>query len=385
MPSVTRPVEKALSGLNRCDSWLLYLDKLSFAGDSQAESRTTTLKEVRKKYDAASAKYLSRACKDREAWLGRCRSQHGERFGELELKAESRLLLQLGRAGVLENTGVSAERITGLPVIPGTALKGVLSTWACWSEHFNDFDGSFRPFTVEGTERQNFTAQDALLARQILGDNSADGSDAAGNVIFLGGFPTTPPKLGLDIVNPHHSADGTVASKLTPNTFLCFEPGTIWRFAFYVRTGTPQARDLIATTQRWIAEALTQTGIGAKTAAGYGRFLSIPSRGVSAKPDLAPLRIATAKEIEISKAQAAGQAILAQDYPNAASFKSRVLDLLNPGRLDQLKAQISLLGKPENQAWLDELKRTLASKDFKDMRKRLAEKDWFPKDWLPKQ
>jgi CRISPR type III-B/RAMP module RAMP protein Cmr6 len=41
----------------------------------------------------------------------------------------NRLLLHLGRASVLENVGIYCERTTGLPLIPGTAVKGVLSTF----------------------------------------------------------------------------------------------------------------------------------------------------------------------------------------------------------------------------------------------------------------
>jgi hypothetical protein len=31
------------------------------------------------------------------------------------------------------------------------------------------------------------------------------------------------------------------------------------------------------------------------------------------------------------------------------------------------------------------LKKLLASRDYKDIRKRLRDKEWFPKDWLPPQ
>lgn len=207
-------------------------------------------------------------------WLDSLKRQHGARFGFVELVADSRLLLHLGRANVLENVGLYADRTTGLPLIPGTALKGVVSTWACWANHFNVADGSFREFHRESTQRRNFDAEEAKLARQILGDDSQTGSEHAGDVIFIGGFPLTPPALGLDIVNPHHESSGQEKTKLTPNAFLCVEPQpvTIWRFAYFVRTGTPDHGNILTQTERWIKEALTQLGIGAKTAAGYGRF-----------------------------------------------------------------------------------------------------------------
>jgi len=206
------------------------------------------------------------------AWLETLKSQLGDRFGCVELVAESRLLLHLGRANVLENVGLYCDHTTGLPLIPGTALKGIVSAWACWAEHFNPAGhGSFRGFTESSRQRRNFTAEEARLACRILGDNSAAGSESAGEVIFVGGFPLTPPRLGLDIVNPHHDTNGNPVDP-KPNTFLCLEPGALWRFVFYVRAGVPDAADLLKQTSTWIEEALTQLGIGAKTAAGYGRF-----------------------------------------------------------------------------------------------------------------
>jgi hypothetical protein len=62
-----------------------------------------------------------------------------------------------------------------------------------------------------------------------------------------------------------------------------------------------------------------------------------------------------------------------------------VIAKLNPGQLDQLQAEISMLQKPENTSQCDELKKSLASKDHKDIRKRLRDKPWFPKEWLPPQ
>lgn len=333
-------------------------------------------------------------CARKLAWSNRLAAQHGpQRFATVDLVQESRLLIHLARASVLENVGLYCDRTTGLPQIPGTALKGFLSTWACWANHFNPKDGSFTRFEKESILRRNFNADDARLAQQILGDNSADGSEHAGDVVFIGGFPLTPPRLGLDIVNPHFEPDGKFKTRLTPNTFLCIEPGTTWRFAFYVRPGAPNPDQLIPTTKQWIIEALTQLGIGAKTAAGYGRFrlptdsdLTAVQRGATAAAATQPAaQKKTAQSAEDAKRQAAAQAMLASDYPNDREFNNRVLSKLTPGALDQLQSEIALLQKPENMRWLDQLKKTLASKDYKDIRKRLRQKDWFPKEWLPQQ
>ncbi|NLH73758.1 MAG: type III-B CRISPR module RAMP protein Cmr6 [Verrucomicrobia bacterium] len=391
MIAASKSVQIALN--KRCDAWHLRLDKLSYELGVDATAKTSSLKAVSDCYNKLAQENLMPVCRTRQRFLQMLEQQHGSSFAAVDLVLESRLLLHLARPNVLENVGLYCDRTTGLPQIPGTALKGLLSTWVCWANHFNPADGSFTEFKAETTTRKSFAAAEARLAQRILGDNSADGSERAGDVIFIAGFPLTPPRLGLDIVNPHFEPEGKFKTRLTPNAFLCIEPGTIWRFAFYVRPGAPNPDQLIHTTKQWITEALTQLGIGAKTAAGYGRFrlptdsdLTAVQRGATAAAATQPAaQKKTAQSAEDAKRQAAAQAMLASDYPNDREFNNRVLSKLTPGTLDQLQSEIALLQKPENMRWLDQLKKTIASKDYKDIRKRLRQKDWFPKEWLPQQ
>jgi CRISPR-associated protein Cmr6 len=370
------------------------LDKFSFEQRGGPEAKTQALKTVRDCCNAQTSRvHLEATIRRTLTWISCMERQHGDRFGSVELVLDSRLLLHLGRASVLENVGLYAERTTGLPLIPGTALKGVVSTWACWAAHFNPTDGSFREFSQDSTQRHNFANAEALLAERILGNNDPDGSEQAGDVVFVSGFPLTAPKLGLDIVNPHYEADGRDKQKLTPNAFLCVEPGIIWRFVYYVRVGTTDAVKLKEQTQTWIEEALTQTGIGAKTAAGYGRFRRPTNEDRTAQEkrqhDVVAAQAKTAEQAKLDAAKAQqhdeAQAKMKQDYPNPASFKNLVLNKLNPSQLEQLRSQIPTLQKPENESWREELKQRLASPDYKDIRKRLRGKDWFPSDWLPPQ
>jgi CRISPR type III-B/RAMP module RAMP protein Cmr6 len=358
MLALTKSVAAALE--KRCDAWHLRLDKLSFQRNGGPEAKTKALKEIRKTYNNQRGA-LDSAAQSRLHWLDRLKHQHGDRFGELTLALDSRLLLHLGRANVLENVGLYCDHTTGLPLIPGTALKGLVSTWACWEANQDRLY----------EEQPHLQTTRAALARRILGDNSRSGSEGAGDVIFVGGFPITPPRLGLDIVNPHHEPDGRAKARLTPNTFLCIEPGTLWRFVFFVRAGVDNAASLLQQTHTWLEEALTQIGIGAKTAAGYGRFgepCKAPTGpGPSGQPGPTP------------------QVDIQSDYPNEATFRNRVLSKLNPGQLENLKSEIPLLKKAANQAWCERLKQLLARRDYREIRKRLGSKDWFPQQWLPNQ
>lgn len=261
----TGAVSSALSAHgNLCDSWNLFLDKFSFASwkdgveDKKRALKSEALRDAVKNYENARAPMAS-AIETRNRLFTSLEHQHGDRFATLALVNSSRLLLHLGRANTLENVGLYCDRTTGLPLIPGTALKGVLSTWACWASNQNS-DGTFPEPKQWQTHRDN-------LHRRMFGDNAEKGSDRAGEIVFLGGFPAEPPKLELDILTPHPDEG---RGRITPNVFLSVAQGTMWNFAFLVLD--QQSQDDLPSVLRLAEECLCCNGLGAKTASGYGQF-----------------------------------------------------------------------------------------------------------------
>ncbi len=377
MLAVTKSVAAALK--IGCDAWQLRLDKFSFERGGDATAKTGALKDVLDCYQKRSKGHLTVACRSRQRLLDTLRSQHRDRFIEVDLVLESRLLLHLGRANVLENVGLYANRTTGLPLIPGTALKGVLSTWACWEANQKP-DGSFNEGAAFIHQRRDFCG----LAQEVFGDDSKEGSEDSGQVIFVGGFPVDPPNLGLDIVNPHHEANGAEKQNLTPNAFLCVEPGTKWRFICFVRPGVPECVKIVEATTAWLTQALTQLGIGAKTAAGYGRF-RLPNKDDLAAQAKAVERAKAAEAVvaeqakvtaEKRKEQIAVQTALKSDYPNEATYKNAVLHLAeNPGQWSALQREIEKLRKPENASWFARFKLDTSGRDYRKLR----EQPWYPK------
>ncbi|MGC8743936.1 MAG: type III-B CRISPR module RAMP protein Cmr6 [Verrucomicrobiia bacterium] len=373
--------------------WLLWLDKYSYKWYRDFDDKHQKNKYLQKQLPAAKTSALiltadlarpeqmAEACKNKLAFIDRLKNFFGDRLIIVELVNDSRLLLHLGRSNVLENVGLYAERITGLPVIPGTSLKGALSTWAFWEE--NEKSGTL----YQGNEDKFIKKRANLkLAKEIFGDDSKDGSTHSGEIVFVGGFPAAPPKIGIDIVNPHYEANGEEKETLTPNTFLCVEPGTIWKFVFFVRPGVENYKGLLNQTEKWLIDCLTQIGIGAKTAAGYGRFREanendkrnleqfwkniknqeVRPTGTGATPKPPPLPPPTVD--------------LSGDYPNEQTFNNLVIKNLEPSKFESLKKEIEKLKKPENSKWLQMLKEHL--KINKKICRNLKEKEWFPKEWL---
>jgi CRISPR type III-B/RAMP module RAMP protein Cmr6 len=376
--AATAPVRAAIEVLEQgqvnAPAWSLFLDKFSFeraAGNGEHDEqpgKTRALFDVRNLYSSEAVQAeLVAACDRKLRWLLALEEQAGkERFRDVLLVNESRLLVHLGRASVLENVGLCVDRTTGLPWIPGTALKGVLSTWALWEGYFGK-DGTLaeiqmppkpagRPGETLPLTRAWVAANGpdhAVLASQVFGDDSIGGSRAAGGAIFVGGFPDSCPKLGLDIVNPHYSEDrdertGRVIRvedkrSLTPNIFLAIEPGTVWHFVFHLRAGARQDAGLLEAAERWLKESLTSLGLGAKTAAGFGRFREL----TAAEADAAAQRQSQRREARQRARRL--QSVSSEDRPYVEFVSSvrdwgdlvRDLAQLDPTRKAHLKRFLS--------------------------------------------
>jgi hypothetical protein len=158
---------------------------------------------------------------------------------------------------------------------------------------------------------------------------------------------------------------------------------------FLCQSGLENEKELLDTTERWLKEALTQYGIGAKTSAGYGKFREPTQTDIENAEDIENKSddrthqrkptVRTENKAPVVISQPPPKA-LSDDYSNEKMFKNLVLYILNSSNIDQLKSEITKLQKPENAQWLERLKKEIKSK--KDIKKKLQTKDWFPKEWL---
>jgi hypothetical protein len=128
---------------------------------------------------------------------------------------------------------------------------------------------------------------DAALAKQIAA--AIGGEDFKGLASFLPAYPTTPPTLVVDMVNPHYPAyyrgqraKATDDESPIPNYFPAVEAGSGFGFAVLLNRlpsdDATVAKELLESAKGWIERALTRKGAGAKTAAGYGWFTLGPPK-----------------------------------------------------------------------------------------------------------
>lgn len=187
-----------------------------------------------------------------------------------EATLTTRMAIGLGIPSQSEN-GITLDQTHGIPLIPGSALKGVTQDYVLFSEQMKKDDSGFIAMFGEG--------------------GSDDGRK--GSVIFFDAFPVldsqTPP-FDIDIMNPHfgdyYSGSGKVppADYLKPNPifFLTIKEGTKFYFSVAARdvvirdTGdlnyVMTANNLALSAAEILRNTLSEFGVGAKTRTGYGRF-----------------------------------------------------------------------------------------------------------------
>jgi CRISPR-associated protein Cmr6 len=200
-----------------------------------------------------------------------------------------RMMVNLA-GGVVENAGIALDRCFGLPMIPGSAVKGITRVQALWEIH-----------EAQGAEKLRLLRLAMLLlgygAHDLRGDFGWAGGDAAANAIareigaddfkgcacFLPAYPTTPPTIVVDMVNPHYpeyyrgrKPRAEDNESPIPNYFPAVEAGSSFGFAVLLNRVPSAANitseELLSQAKRWLEGAVTHKGVGAKTAAGYGWF-----------------------------------------------------------------------------------------------------------------
>ncbi len=190
---------------------------------------------------------------DAYAWAyGRWqRATTGADFLADELDLLGRLYIGLSRESALE-TGMTVQHAWGLPMIPGSALKGI-------SRH---------------VARTASTLRDEAEAIAYLFGSDDDAHPESGAVVFhdawwVPGSAATP--FAAEVVTPHHGAYYAMGSRHATDFDKPVPAPQIaaqGRFRFVVQGDPAWARLALALLRL----ALTTHGVGGKTTSGYGLF-----------------------------------------------------------------------------------------------------------------
>jgi len=197
---------------------------------------------------------------------------------DFSLKISNRLIVGLGSVSIYE-TSITLHHIYGIPYIPSSAIKGVLRSYIileCFSEELEKYnEDKYQKFEEEvlfaKDEDGNYKHKWFI---DIFGSQEQEGK-----IIFFDSFSKNV-KIQKDIMTPHYGdyykdKKNKVAPTDTqsPNPIPFLTVAGEFRFIIATKKEEIQnfkIKDKII--EDCLKEALTNHGIGAKTAVGYGYF-----------------------------------------------------------------------------------------------------------------
>lgn len=206
-------------------------------------------------------------------------------IGALVVKADAsktRLAVGLGNESALE-TSIAFNYTHGVPVIPGSALKGLAA--------------SFARKELDGWE------SDGEAYQQLFGFSSQDSSQQSGCVVFYDAWPDPDngAMLHQDVINVHHKNYYQAEADVVES------PPADWDDPVPIAFLTSSGKYWVAVSSEsdeWskaaldiLRMALDEYGVGGKTSRGYGRMkLELPQAAAKApQADLESLIVALTK------------------------------------------------------------------------------------------
>ena len=189
--------------------------------------------------------------------------KHKEAFA----KTIQPLIVGLGEAFPYE-TGITLDFLTGLPIIPGSALKGIARRAAIMKLSGKT---DLLPYGEEYTKvAQEYDQHEKIV--QVFGTQ-----DQKGKVIFMDAYPVEWPNglFRVDVMNPHYGPYYKSKGKKPPGDwynpvpvfYLTVNEGVKYRFIIAGKDS-----ELLCLAKKWLEFALEHIGVGAKGSQGYGIF-----------------------------------------------------------------------------------------------------------------
>jgi len=319
-------------------------------------------------------------------------------------KLEARLLVNTS-GGIIENGGLCLDRNSGVPFIPGSAVKGVVRRHAIWTlsqeqdldkkitllsqialvfgygdqewnpgrQHSKDhpYGGSSKSdfwlamvpleTTGPGSDQQrseNWTKVAEEAQKKITQSLGRDKfpKQLSGSIAFFPTFPEKDPGIDLDILTSHHPKFYKGEQKIAtddespiPLVFPAIPSGTT--FLFPILACQPFATPALETFAKdHLSNALEFFGLGAKTNAGYGWF-SIDF-AAQKRADQERTNALASKKKEEDRATLSKDELIAADLKDLTSDEfSLVIGNLGKEESDKQKIACQMLLNSKKEQW----------------------------------
>jgi CRISPR-associated protein Cmr6 len=212
-----------------------------------------------------------------------------EGANRFKLTNATRLVIGLGGKGALE-FGITLHHVTGLPFIPGSALKGLARSYALLTlaeaEDVAMDAKSLKQFdeALSSPDAKHEQGSKHWHYRQAFGSQGASGICR-----FFDGVLAeirSETLFTLDVMTPHffsyYSSSGSNApndaDNPNPVSYMTISAGNIFAFAVGLRHAADHEgnHDTLKQARKWLSAALQEMGVGSKTSSGYGYFVPEP-------------------------------------------------------------------------------------------------------------
>lgn len=246
---------------------------------------------------------------------------------KITLGPQGRLVLGIGGESVYE-TNMTLHHLYGMPYLPSSSIKGVLRSWIIsqvfaqpgqvpeWEKKHPLVNAEARAIansklfcTIFGCPEKVTSVKFDSAGNPIKKNKeyqseeqkNALGTEHQGLVTFFDGLPTIAPLVKTDVMNVHYPdwykelayKAPTDTQRTNPIYFLTVSPENGLTFQTHIAVprnnpkikdigndygpfiqGTPMTGDtsLLDLVAYWLSKALSEHGLGAKTAVGYGNF-----------------------------------------------------------------------------------------------------------------
>lgn len=195
------------------------------------------------------------------------------------------MIVGLGSENVLE-TGIRLHHTYGMPIIPGSALKGLAAHYCdqVWGERNNpnpsDEAIQFRGPRKEDQKNNCEAELQGEYHKLLFGATDDSGCMTFHDAWYIPASSSNP--LVLDVMTPHHSGWNNVESLEPPTDFDSPIPvpflsvtGTFRVALSWHGPTSDKAKNWTELARSLLCDALKNWGIGGKTTSGYGR-LTLP-------------------------------------------------------------------------------------------------------------
>ena len=199
-------------------------------------------------------------------------------YKKISFSPDWRMIVGLGNASVYE-TSITLHHIYGIPYIPASTIKGVVRSQVIKEiflpKHLSDND-------EKANEKANEKAEEEAMSNPVF-KLFFGNQEQKGKLIFYDAFPTSSPKIEVDVMNPHYGSyysdssntKAPVDSDNPKPIFFLTVTGCAFQFLISSKSNKLFEKYFDADSKKknitqWLTESLQNHGIGAKTAIGYG-------------------------------------------------------------------------------------------------------------------